>query len=142
MYHEEGVVLAVSSLPKPMKEEADLTLEQLPSQPREPESLNVPNIAMKENFEPDLQNEEIPDLPFYEKVFDYNNSIPQFQTPLEVFTQHTDLTEQRINLPEINIEATTEKSEAAPPKEESYRPSSPSNISISKADQSHVKLES
>ena len=47
MYHEEGVVLAVSSLPKPMKEEADLTLERLPSQPREPESLNVPNIAMK-----------------------------------------------------------------------------------------------
>ena len=142
MYHEEGVVLAVSSLPKPMKEEGDLTLELLPSQPREPESLNVPNIAMKENFEPDLQNEEIPNLPFYEKVFEHKNSIPQFQTPLEVFTQNKDLTEQRMNLPDINIEATTEKSEEAPHKEEEYRPSSPSNISISKADQSHVKLES
>jgi len=54
MYHEEGFVLAVSSLPKLIKEEADLAMEQLPSQPREPKSLNVPDMAIKENFELEL----------------------------------------------------------------------------------------
>jgi hypothetical protein len=54
MFHEEGLILVVSNLPKPMKEEADLNMEQYPNQPREPVPLKVPNIAMKENAFPDI----------------------------------------------------------------------------------------
>jgi hypothetical protein len=111
MYHEEGLVLAVSSLPKPFKEEADLKAEQLPIFSEEPIALKVPNIAMKENTLPDLLAEPIPELPYYEETkIEIQITSPKTSSlspPVEASEPSALQSEHEVKIPEVIIEPVT-----------------------------------